>query len=98
LLAKTHSTPAATKPERTPGNRAVFDRDGYLIIRGALTLDELARSRRRHQGDRQARDAVFFDRRIWHTRSRKPLIPLHQAPDQQLVLFGGHWRPSLQHG
>jgi hypothetical protein len=48
LLAKAHSTPAATKPENTPrtsrhraGQRAAFDRDRYLIIRGALP-DETA--------------------------------------------------------
>jgi hypothetical protein len=49
LLAKVHGTSAARKPEDTPrasrhkaGQRAAFDRDGYLIIRGAFTPDETA--------------------------------------------------------
>jgi hypothetical protein len=56
LLAKAHSTPAATKPENTPrtsrhraGQRAAFDRDRYLIIRGALP-DETAAAFVKHSG------------------------------------------------
>ena len=110
------AVPAApvTAGPMAPEQRAKFDRDGYLIISGALSPDEVAAAREAvvpgshlvNWIDGPPRrdiewpdpggaievtagpgDAVFFDRRIWHARSRN-----YSEHTRKAVFFGYTYR------
>ena len=59
----------------TAEQRARFDRDGYMIVRDAVEVTA------------EPGDAVFFDRRIWHARSRN-----HSEHTRKAVFFGYTYR------
>jgi hypothetical protein len=81
---------AAPVAAMTAAQRDAFDRDGYLIIPGALGPDEVAAARDPNgaiEVSAAPGDALFFDRRIWHTRSRN-----YSEHTRKAIFFGYAYR------